>query len=208
MLTCENITCRRGGNVIFHKLGFTLGEGGMMVLRGPNGSGKTSLLKIISGLLLPNEGTVYWQNTDIKKISDEYKSNLLFIGHKNSCNNELTAAENISFWAGFSGMLELVKVAEKFLRLEKVMDIPYRMLSAGWKRRVALARAIVCPAKLWLLDEPFTNLDEEATELFLKLLITHYDNGGMAILSSHRETSLPYSIELNVAEYRHSEVAL
>lgn len=172
-----------------------------MVLKGPNGSGKTSLLKTIAGILPPSEGRVLWYNNNIAEDYDSYLNDVQFISHKNAFNQNLTVKENLLFWANLSGSNSLINAAITFFNLSRVINTPYRILSAGWQRRVALSKLMIIPKKLWLLDEPFTNMDEKAIELLLGLIVSHYDNGGIAIISSHSDISLPYGIELNLSEY-------
>lgn len=202
MLTFDQITCERGGNVVFKHLGFTLGEGGLLILKGANGSGKTSLLRMLAGLIPCQDGKIYWQGEDIKDDYEGYLSNIAMVGHKEAIDDQLTVSENLEFWASLSGNPELFAVAAKYFRLEKFLDTPCYMLSAGWKKRVALSRLVLLKAELWLLDEPFTNLDKEGREMLTNLIAARCDQGGMVIISSHADNSdLPFGTELDISEF-------
>lgn len=184
MLSCENITCIRGDNVLFRDLGFCLQDGALLLLKGPNGSGKTSLIKILSGLLPPNEGKVLW-NGEPAAGNDNFKRDLMYVGHKSAVKLESTVEENIRFWGKLYGTELLVSAALRFYGLEKFRDTLAGQLSAGWQRRVALVRLIVAPCKLWLLDEPTNFLDEEGVILTASLIETRVKQGGIVVVASH-----------------------
>ena len=200
MLICDNIACKRGDNVIFQNISLKLPEGKMILLKGANGSGKTSLLKIISGLIKPHKGEVIFDKQNIENDLESYNSNIQFIGHKNYLNKELTVLENLKFWAKLSDTETLLKATIKFFKLDKVVDIPCYMLSEGWQKRVSLAKLFIKPSNLWLLDEPFANLDEEGTEMLLSIIASKCDQGGMVIASSHADFKIPFGKEFNISE--------
>lgn len=184
MLIADNLTCARGGRAIFAQLGFCLQDGALLLLKGANGSGKTSLIKMLAGLLPPTEGTVYWNGVRIGE-SDDFRDQLIYIGHKSAVKLDATVEENIRFWGRLYGTEMLITAALTFYGLTQFKDIPAIQLSAGWQRRVALARLIVAPCRLWLLDEPTNFLDEEAVALTAGLIESRVKQGGIVVVASH-----------------------
>ncbi len=190
MLVVENLACVRQEQIIFSKLGFCLPDGAILPLVGENGSGKSSLLKIIAGLLPAFSGTISWGGKEIKQPSD-YNGEILYLGHNNAIKKESSVLAELQFWADISGNWELWMVAARYFGLEKYLDYPCAMLSAGWARRVALARLITCPAKLWLLDEPVANLDAQAVRLFMGLVQSKIQSGGVVLMAAHGVIDAP-----------------
>jgi heme exporter protein A len=174
----------RGEKLVFSGLGFSLQEGGILLLKGANGSGKTTLIKVLAGLLPADEGEIFWDGVSIKD-NNEFKRNLMYIGHKSGVKTDATVYENLEFWAKIYDTELLIPAALKFFDLDKFADVPAGQLSAGWKRRVALARLIVSPCKLWLLDEPTNFLDEDAVILTASLIESRVQQGGIVITASH-----------------------
>jgi heme exporter protein A len=184
MFGCENIGCIRGDVPIFQHVGFSLQEGSLLLLKGPNGSGKTSLIKILSGLLPPDQGQVSWQGQPIADNND-FKKELMYIGHRSGVKLDCTVEENVAFWARLYDTEMLIPAALKFYDLGPYKDTPASQLSAGWQRRVALARLIVVPCKLWLLDEPTNFLDDDAVMLTASLIESRVKQGGIVVAASH-----------------------
>lgn len=184
MLTCEDLTCIRGEKTIFNGLGFCLQDGALLLLKGPNGSGKTSLLKIISSLLTAERGHVLWNGEPILNNA-AYRRDVMWIGHKSAVKLDYTVEENLAFWAQLFGTEMLVPAAMKFYDLTSFRNVPASQLSAGWQRRVGLARLIVAPCRLWLLDEPTNFLDEEAVTLTASLIESRVQQGGTVVVASH-----------------------
>jgi len=184
MLTCENIACQRGDRIIFKQLGFCLQEGTLLLLKGPNGSGKTSLIKILCGLLPADSGQILWNNEPTEN-NDSFRRDLMMIGHKSAVKSDLTVQENLEFWARLYDTDMLVPAALKFYDLVGFKDVLAGQLSTGWQRRVALARLIVAPCKLWLLDEPTNFLDDDAVLLTASLIETRVRQGGVVVVASH-----------------------
>ena len=154
------------------------------MLKGSNGSGKTSLIKILCGLLPPDNGQISWNGVPIGN-NDEFKRELMMIGHKSAVKSDLTVQENLEFWARLYDTEMLVPAALKFFDLSAFRDVVAGQLSAGWQRRVALARLIVAPCKLWLLDEPTNFLDDDAVLLTASLIETRVRQGGIVVVASH-----------------------
>jgi len=184
MLTCENLTCIRGDALVFKGLGFCLQEGSLLLLKGANGSGKTSLIKILSGLMASEAGNIAWMGEPIAQNAD-FKRDLMYIGHKSGVKSDLTVHENIAFWAKLYQTEMLIPAAMTFYELMPFADVPAGQLSAGWQRKVALARLIVAPCKLWLLDEPTNFLDENAVILTASLIESRVKQGGIVVAASH-----------------------
>lgn len=184
MFSAENLGCVRGEAPIFNGLGFCLQEGSLLLLKGSNGSGKTSLIKILTGLMAPAEGQILWKNEPIKDNQD-FRRELMYIGHKSGVKQDYTVEENITFWAKLYGTEMLVPAACKFYDLTPYKDVPAAQLSAGWQRKLALARLIVVPCRLWLLDEPTNFLDEDAVLLTASLIESRVKQGGIVVVASH-----------------------
>ncbi len=184
MLICENLRCIRGDRIIFEHLGFCLQEGSLLLLKGANGVGKTTLLKILSGLLPADGGDILWDNVPLKD-NDYFKNDLMMIGHKSGVKGDATVYENLEFWAKLYDTEVLIQAALSFYNLQRFADVPAAQLSAGWQRRIALARLIVSPCKLWLLDEPTNFLDEDAVTLTANLIETRVKQGGIVVVASH-----------------------
>lgn len=192
-LRADGLCCERGERVLFEALDIALAPGDILQIEGANGSGKTSLLRILAGLLAPTDGTLRWRGTDIDTVREVYRAQLVYIGHKDGLKAELTARENLAFGLALSGRApsQPIDAALDTLCLSAHVDTPIGQLSAGQRRRVALARVLIVPASLWLLDEPFTALDRTGIAQIESLLRSHAQRGGMAIVSTHHALQLP-----------------
>jgi heme exporter protein A len=187
MLVCENLEVCFNDEILFEKLGVSLQAGSLLYLSGRNGSGKTTLLKIIAGLNLPTAGKISWNNINILDDYHNYCNNLNYIGHKNALDASLPVIDNLSFWSKMHGSEELLLAAMNYFGLLKLADMPIAELSAGWQRRVSLAKLICCYAKIWLLDEPETNLDVEAKNILENLIKIRTEQGGIVIIATHQQ---------------------
>lgn len=188
-LIAYDLCCERRGLTIFEDLGFCLPEGSLLLLSGANGSGKSSLLHILAGLLPPMAGRVEWAGVEVRDPAD-YEGTALYIGHKNALRPEMTVLENIAFWAQLSGNDMLVAAALHYFGLGQYMHTPCRQLSEGWQRRVALTRLMTVQAPLWLLDEPASNLDQEGQTLLAELIRGRVKNGGIVVMSAHGSVAM------------------
>ena len=204
-LTAEALRCERGSRLLFDKLNFSLGAGQAMIIQGSNGAGKTSLLRIITGLSHAAEGTVLWNKQSIDKIAEEYQRQLLYIGHLAAVKQELTVRENLQllmrFWPDdYTG--SVAELAEK-VGLRQRLSVSCSRLSAGQQRRVSLARLFISRQKLWVLDEPLTALDVDFISVIEQCLQAHLRDGGLAILTTHRGIDLgsQSSFTLDLASY-------
>ena len=184
-LSAESLTLERGGRRLFTGLSFALEAGEALIVTGPNGAGKSSLLRTIAGFLPLVAGRVRLEGGDGLEERTHY------LGHADSLKSSLTAAENLRFWRALLGGAGLSpQAALARLGLPHVADFPVRALSAGQKRRVALARLIVAPRPLWLLDEPTTALDEAAQTLFADVAGEHLAQGGVIVAATHSPLGL------------------
>ncbi len=200
MLICDQLSCVLGERLIFRNIGFCLQSGALLLLKGANGSGKTSLIKIICGLLNPTSGMISWDGKKSAGNAD-FRRELMLVGHKSAVKQDATVYENLAFWAALYDTPMLIPAALRFYDLEKFADSPARDLSAGWQRRVALARLIVAPCRLWLLDEPTNFLDEEAVLLTASLIETRVKQGGIVIAASHIMHSAVASHTLQMEDF-------
>ena len=191
MLKADNVSCVRGERRLITALSFTVERGRLLAVTGANGSGKTSLLRMLCGLLPAEEGRILWDGEDVRACRERYLASLIYIGHLNSLKDDLTPVENVTISARLAGeaisegktceALEAVGLARAIHRL------PTRVLSQGQKRRVSLARLWVSQRVLWILDEPFAALDSASTGLLMQQLRTHLSNGGIVIAATHQE---------------------
>lgn len=193
MLEAVNLGCIRGTRRLFKGLNFSATPGELIELRGANGSGKTSLLRILSGLAAPAEGDVRWQGKNIRSLGEEYSEAVAYLAHQNGVKDELTAIENLRIANGVAGNALSKQEAQAILEqvgLSRQQNLPVRSLSAGQRRRVALARLLTSKATLWILDEVFTSLDDTAIKLSGQFIGRHLTNGGIAIIATHQELNL------------------
>ncbi|MEO8158228.1 MAG: cytochrome c biogenesis heme-transporting ATPase CcmA [Betaproteobacteria bacterium] len=206
MLQARQIECTRGNRRLFHDLSFRLEAKQALRVGGENGSGKTSLLRMLAGLSPPQAGEILWDDTRIAALGEDYRRDLLFLGHANALKDDLTPVENLRSALLLAGHA----VGEPALRealvrqgLASVVDLPARLLSQGQKRRVALARLGFCTDKpLWVLDEPFAALDAAAVAHVATAVTAYLRGGGMVVFTTHQEVGLAdvqvRSLELGV----------
>ena len=192
MLEVVNLECVRGDRKLFKDLSFSAAPGELVELRGANGSGKTSLLRIICGLSPAAAGEVRWQGQNIRTLSEEYFATVAYVAHQNGVKSELSAIENVRVFGGLSSQDPGRDRAQQILTRVglRQQEVPARFLSAGQRRRIALARLLISGASLWLLDEVLTSLDEAAVGITRDLISEHLDHGGIAIVATHQELSL------------------
>jgi len=189
----NTLDCRRGDRRLFADLSFRLDAGTLLHVRGRNGSGKTTLLRALCGLFTPETGEIRWRGSSIRDLGDDYRRELRYFGHLNGIKGDLTGIENLRIAAALAGLRVTTSALWAALArsgLDGFEDIPTRMLSQGQKKRVALARLLVAPAPLWILDEPFTALDVDAVALLQQLLTDHLAADGLVILTTHQEVAL------------------
>lgn len=189
-LRAINLECIRGDRLLFSGLDLRLGSGEILFIEGANGAGKTSLLRILAGLSQPSEGQVFWGGEGIRSCRAEYHAELIYLGHAAGLKVELSAMENLRVWLKLAGLKvdgQSVRAALRQLGLADYADVPTRALSAGQRQRTSLARLLLSPARLWILDEPFTALDVAGIDRVRGLLEAHARRGGMVALTSHQQ---------------------
>ncbi len=193
MLDITNLECVRGDRQLFADLSFTMTEGSLLHLHGPNGAGKTTLLRAIAGLVLPESGEIRWNGELTRKLGEEFNRELLYLGHHYGLKFELTGYENLRVFANLSGFDVSERQVEEALQqvgLARCVELPVKVLSQGQKRRVALARLLLQPPKLWILDEPFTALDVKAVTMLQEIIQAHIGQGGMVLLTTHQQVDI------------------
>ncbi|HET6852687.1 MAG TPA: cytochrome c biogenesis heme-transporting ATPase CcmA [Pyrinomonadaceae bacterium] len=197
MLEVSKLGCVRGDRRLFSGLDFAVSPGTFVQLTGPNGSGKTSLLRILCGLLAPAEGQVTWQGANIRSLGEEYFTAVTYLGHRHGVKDELSAVENLRISNALNGIAVSKDRALAVLQQMGLTGrelLPARLLSEGQRRRVALARLLVCETQLWLLDEVMTSLDKGAVVLVRSLIENHLAGGGIAIVATHQELELSAAV--------------
>lgn len=189
-LEVKNLACWRNDQVLFTNLNLSLSPENVLFLQGENGSGKTSLLRILCGFRLADEGEITWDNESISS-NPEYFQNISYVGHKNGIKDELTVEENLNLMRSMATASDIkTENVLKQIGLFKQADVLTRQLSAGQKRKLALARLMMTNNSFWVLDEPFTSLDKASVVLFESLIKKHIARGGMLILTSHHDIDL------------------
>jgi heme exporter protein A len=188
LLEARAINCWRGDRHILRDVSFSVRTGEFLKITGPNGVGKTTLLRIVCGLLPAESGDIEWRGHSLRGVSDEFHADMAYLGHLNSLKADLTARENLRFLAGLRQDLapEDIDAALDRVGILSRGDLPSRSLSAGQKRRLALARLLLAQATLWILDEPVTNLDSAGIDLVEELVHEHMRRGGLAIAAAHQ----------------------
>lgn len=205
----SGLACLRGGRLVFADLAFALSAGGALRLVGPNGTGKSTLLRLMAGLLRPFAGALLWQGQPVAAAPDAHRLAAAYQGHADTVKPTLTMLEALAFWAALApdaepGRAAAVTRARAALAadgLEALAGVPGRYLSSGQRRRLALARLAVDPRPLWLLDEPTVGLDVAAVARLEERLAAHRAGGGMVVLATHTPIDLPGAETLDLADF-------
>jgi heme exporter protein A len=193
ILEVSKLGCVRGDRRLFSGLDLSLSPGTFVQLTGPNGSGKTSLLRMLCGLLAPAEGEIRWEGANIRSLGEDYFTAVTYLGHRPGVKDELTALENLRISSALNGIevsTQSALSAVERMGLAGRESLPARFLSEGQRRRVALARLLLCTTRLWLLDEVMTSLDKSAVGLVRSLIEEHLNRGGIAIVATHQNLEL------------------
>lgn len=187
-LSASDIHVWRGDKAVLRGVSLRAAPGAIVHVQGPNGSGKTTLMRVLAGLAVAEAGEVCWNGVRIEDQRDEFGARTSYLGHLSALKDDLTARENLYFGAGLKRRLSPDDLAATLQRvgLTEQAGLMARVLSAGQRRRLALARVLLDATLLWLLDEPFTNLDTEGSQLLARILVEHADAGGMVVLASHQ----------------------
>ncbi len=190
-LSGNNLTLIRGERCLFEGLDFALHGGGLLLLEGRNGCGKTSLMRAIAGMLGLETGEVFWNGTPVLKQRQVFHGALVWLAHRTGLKGDLTMLENLEFERSLrpQSSRDSEAVFER-LGIERLRKLPLRSLSAGQQRRVALARMLLADVPLWLMDEPFTNLDREGRRLVMDLVEEHLGAGGMCVMAAHQDVDI------------------
>lgn len=193
-LEARAISCIRGERELFSGLHLQVFAGQCLHIRGENGVGKTSLLRLLTGLASPDSGEVLWNGHPIKKEASEYHSKLLFLGHRDALKEDLSAIENLRMYTAIDGIALSERDAFSALwrfGLKGREDLPVNYLSAGQKKRVLMARMVTRRAQVWILDEPFNALDSHAAQELQGLIAEHLEGNGLVLLTSHQPLAIP-----------------
>jgi heme exporter protein A len=194
MFQGDSLRCVRGARIVFEGLSFALARGAALVLIGPNGSGKSSLLRLMAGLTRPESGTISWDGAAIRDDPEQHAQRVGYVGHLDAVKPALTVRENLAQWGGAN-----IDAALECFAL--FPTLPARLLSAGQKRRLALARLLAAPRELWLLDEPTIALDRDSVATLMDEIARHREAGGICVISTHVELGLPAAATLELPHY-------
>jgi heme exporter protein A len=193
ILEAREVSCVRGERTLFSGLNLQVLSGQCLHIRGENGVGKTSLLRLLAGLSPPDSGEVFWNNHAIAKEVSKYHSKLVFLGHRDALKEDLSALENLCIYAAIDGVALSERDALAALwrfGLKGREDLPVHCLSAGQKKRVLMARILIRNAQVWILDEPFNALDAQAVNELQALIVEHLKANGLVVLTSHQALSI------------------
>jgi heme exporter protein A len=193
MLKVDGLHVFRGGRHVLRGVGLELGGGGCLQLTGPNGAGKTTLLRAVAGLCEIEQGSVHWRGVDTRPDQRPFHAECSYLGHEVPLKGDLTALENLRFSVGLRRIVGVTEQREALARVgaHAFEHQPLRSLSAGQRRRVALAALLLCATPLWLLDEPTTNLDAAGQAVLMTLMDEHLASGGLILAAVHHELELP-----------------
>lgn len=194
-LKADELTCNRGGREVFRGLSFSLSAGEAMVVTGRNGAGKSSLLRMIAGLVRIAAGRL---TLDSNNADTPIAEQAHYLGHQDAMKPSLSVRENLQFWTEFLGARRAVEPALESVDLARLADLPAAYLSAGQRRRLSIARLVAVPRPIWLLDEPTSSLDAPSQKRLAELMRSHLAGGGMIIAAAHGPIGLERARELKL----------
>ncbi len=199
----RDLTCIRGERPVFAGLDFGLATGGALLLVGPNGSGKSSLLRLMAGLLRPALGQLMWAGAPMGEDPEAHRARLRYVGHLDAVKPVLSVRENLAFWAALHGTATPQDLARGLaaFALEDLAEVPGRVLSAGQRHRLALARLVAVPGHLWLLDEPTVGLDSAAQGRLAAAIAAHRAGGGLVVAATHMPMDMPEAATLELGPF-------
>ena len=200
-LSARGVNVWRGDRHVLRNVSIDVLQGEVVHVSGPNGTGKTTLLRVLAGLLPAEEGTVAWRGKPIDGERDEFNAEFVYVGHENALKGDLTAHENLHYSVGIRRHLPSAEIDATLdlLGILRCRDLPARVLSAGQRRRLAMSRVLLLGARLWVLDEPFTNLDIAGVALISRMIGEHVKGGGMAVLAAHQGLNIP-GVQARISE--------
>ncbi len=197
----SGISCIRGGRLVFEDLSFGLSSGGAMLLTGPNGSGKSTLLRLMAGLIAPTLGVMAWDGEPISEDPGDHRARLHYLAHAEAIKPALTVAEDLAFWQALNGSDAPIAGAIEAMGLQDRTGVPCRYLSAGQRRRLALARLLVSDTDLWLLDEPSVGLDTASLARLREAIAAHRNGGGMVVAATHVDLGFEAADGLDIGRF-------
>ncbi|TQV78244.1 cytochrome c biogenesis heme-transporting ATPase CcmA [Exilibacterium tricleocarpae] len=204
VIEARNLCCERDERILFYNLNLRVCAGDIVQIAGPNGSGKTTLLRILTTVSHDFSGRLYWGEDDLRRRRLDYLNHLLYLGHQPSVKKALSPRENLRWFSGLSsGHVQMpIEQALREVGLHGYEDVPCYALSAGQLRRVALARLYQTPARIWVLDEPFTAIDKQGVAALERLLLEHASGGGSVVLTTHQELGLAGVRRLDLLDFQ------
>ncbi len=204
LIELKNLRCERDERILFEGLDLSVNAGDIVQIEGPNGSGKTTLLRVLTTSSVDYEGELYWRGEPFSSSKLDYLNQLLYIGHLSGVKKALTPRENLNWFGGINQGHKRcsIEAALQEVGLFGFEDVPCHHLSAGQLRRVALARLFLTPARVWILDEPFTAIDKQGVANLEQLMTEHAAGGGCVILTTHQDMTVPSLRKINLQTYR------
>ena len=201
-LVGESLACRRGERLVFAGIDIRLPAGGALLLTGANGSGKSSLLRLLATLLEPADGRLLWGGAPVAEDLPRYRAGLHYVGHLDAIKPALTVRETLRFWAALRGAARpSIEAALDAFAIEPLADWPCRWLSAGQRQRLALARLVAAPAAIWLLDEPIAALDADGERRLAAAIVAHRGQGGRVVVATHQTLPLDDATHLSLEDF-------